>query len=83
MIAYTVNPPTAITCLDPSLTMPALGALKLHRLRVRRKSTHLRKFNCFQQAEMISKPVGMNIPVDPLREDDGVGRGNIHTYAIE
>ena len=27
------------------------------------------------------KPVGMNIPVDPLRVY-GVGRGDIHTYAI-
>ena len=29
-------------------------------------------------------PVGMNIPVDhmPLHQDDEVGRGNIHTYAI-
>ena len=27
----------------------------------------------------------MNIPVDPFRvyEDDGVGRGDIHTYAID
>ena len=71
----------ARSCSDP--TFP-IGSITCDRLR-RSRTGPCQSQSLRDAAFLPKKPVGMNIPVDPLsqRLDDGVGRGNVHTYAID